>query len=77
MGRAGLFLTKPKLATEVLIRVATLLEFARYTTTSRLRTTHPGPRTHPMGPRPPGGYWVGKPDPTQAWVPDGFLATHT
>jgi hypothetical protein len=27
MGRAGLFRTKPKLSAEVLIRVATLLEF--------------------------------------------------
>jgi hypothetical protein len=30
MGRAGLFCTKPKLSAEVLIRVTTLLEFARY-----------------------------------------------
>ena len=30
MGRAGLFRTKPKLAAEVLIRVATLPEFAHH-----------------------------------------------
>jgi hypothetical protein len=30
MGRAGLFRTKPKLSAEVLIRVATLPEFARH-----------------------------------------------
>jgi hypothetical protein len=30
MGRVGLFRTKPKLSAEVLIRVATLPEFARY-----------------------------------------------
>jgi hypothetical protein len=32
MGRAGLFRTKPKLSAEVLIRVATLPEFVRYST---------------------------------------------
>jgi hypothetical protein len=37
MGRAGLFRTKPKLSAEVLIRVATLLGFARHSTT-RLMT---------------------------------------
>jgi hypothetical protein len=30
MGRAGLFRTKPKLSAEVLIHLATLLEFARH-----------------------------------------------
>jgi hypothetical protein len=30
MGRVGLFCTKPKLAAEVLIYVATLLKFSRY-----------------------------------------------
>jgi hypothetical protein len=32
-GRARLFSTKPKLAAEVLIRVETLLDFARHSTT--------------------------------------------